>query len=97
MLTERTQIQNAIDHMISFIWDSRTLKTLVAENRSVVAIRQIWRKGIGWKRPGNFWDDRFCTKVLVALHHCEYLSKFILSKLYLNKAIYNYENQSQEI
>ena len=56
LLSKRTQMQNAL-YMLPFIWHSRTLNTIVAENRSKVVISHI-----DWKRQGNFcgdWLDSF--------------------------------------
>ena len=60
-LSKRTQMQNAL-YMLPFIWHSRTLNTIAAENRSKVLTSHIWRKDIDWKRQGNFcgdWLDSF--------------------------------------
>ena len=81
LLSERNQMQNAM-YMLPFIWHSRTLNTIAAENRSVVVISHIWRKDIDWKRQGNFCGDWLFWWYL---YNCEYLSTFIVSKLYPNK------------
>lgn len=60
LLSERNQMQNAM-YMLPFIWHSRTLNTIAAENRSVVVISHIWRKDIDWKRQGNFCGDWFVS------------------------------------
>jgi hypothetical protein len=100
MLYKTRQMQNSVYCMLLLIWNSRTLKSVVTETRSIVlqieGVRLITKK---YQKTVLNDENPIHLKIKLWLYKCVPLStmvdlklKFIIHKLYLNKVEFKMYN-----